>query len=179
MSKIDQLLTTFQKVINEPWPTGLSGQEKVWFLIFDPLDLRKLFYKLGEFEIATKEAGRQWHLVSLNTYFTDWLAAHDYKESFFEEPEYIADALQEEFKDYIKTKLLEELDNINNENSLLVLQDVSSVFGFIKLSDIVNIISNKVQGRLMVLFPGEFSNNQYRLMDARDGWDYLARPIMI
>jgi len=56
---------------------------------------------------------------------------------------------------------------------------VSAIFGFIRLSEIVNSISNKVQGRLLVLFPGEFTNNQYRLMDARDGWDYLARPIMI
>ena len=179
MSKIDELLNKFQQIIKEPWPTGLSGQEKVWFLIFDPLDLRKMEFKLGEFEIATKNANKEWHLVSLNTKFSKWLSIHDYKDSFFEDPDYLSDALEDDFKNFLVDSMIEDLVEKNNENTLLVLKDVSAIFGFIKLSAIVNAISNKVQGRLMVLFPGEFTNNQYRLMDARDGWDYLARPIMI
>lgn len=179
MSKIDQLLSKYQNIIKEPWPTGLSGQEKVWFLIFDPIDLRKVHFKLDEFEIATKNAKREWLLLSLQTKFTDWLSQHDYKESFFEDPEYLSDALQDDFKEYLENSINEELNQAINENTLVVLKDVSAIFGFIKLSELVNAISDKVNGRLMVLFPGEFINNQYRLMDARDGWDYLARPIMI
>lgn len=179
MSKIDELLQMFERIIKEPWPKGLSGQEKVWFLIFDPLDLRKMEFKLGEFEIATKNAKRDWHLISLKTKFSNWLSKNDYKEAFFEDPGYLADALQDDFKSYLEHSIITELDKKNNENTLVVLKDVSAIFGFIRLSKIVNAISKKVQGRLMVLFPGEFTNNQYRLMDARDGWDYLARPIMI
>ena len=178
MSKVNQLLAKFESIINEPWPTGLSGQEKVWFLIFDPIELKKVHFKLGEFEMATRNANRKWLLISLNDYFTNWLSNHDYKEAFFEEPEYISDALQSEFREYIINKINKELTD-NSENTLLVLKDASAIFGFIKLSEVVQDVSNKIKGRLMVLFPGEFSNNQYRLMDARDGWDYLARPIMI
>ena len=178
MSKVNQLLAKFESIINEPWPTGLSGQEKVWFLIFDPIDLKKVHFKLSEFEMATQNAHRDWLLISLNDYFTNWLSKHDYKEAFFEEPEYISDALQTEFRDYIIQEINKELTE-NSENTLLVLKDTSAIFGFIKLSEVVQDVSNKIKGRLMVLFPGEFSNNQYRLMDARDGWDYLARPIMI
>ena len=178
MSKINQLLAKFESIIKEPWPTGLSGQEKVWFLIFDPIDLRKVHFKLAEFEMATKNANRDWLLVSLNDYFTNWLSKKDYKESFFEEPEYISDPLQNEFREYIIIEINKRLVH-NSENTLVVLKDASAIFGFIKLSEIVQDISNKIKGRLMVLFPGEFTNNQYRLMDARDGWDYLARPIMI
>jgi hypothetical protein len=178
MSKINHLISKFGSIINEPWPTGLSGQEKVWFLIFDPIDLTKVHFKLGEFEMATKNANHDWLLISLNDYFTTWLSQHDYKESFFEEPEYISDALQDEFREYLILKINERLLQ-NTENTLVVLKDASAIFGFIKLSEIVQDISNKIKGRLMVLFPGEFTNNQYRLMDARDGWDYLARPIMI
>ena len=36
---------------------------------------------------------------------------------------------------------------------------------------------NNVQGRLLVLFPGEYENNNYRLLDARPGWNYQAVPI--
>lgn len=178
MSKINQLLAKFESIIKEPWPNGLSGQEKVWFLIFDPIDLRKVHFKLGEFEIASKNANHEWLLISLNDYFSNWLCQHRYKESFFEEPEYISDALQNEFREYVILEINKRLTQ-NSENTLLVLKDASAIFGFIKLSEIVNDISNKIKGRLMVLFPGEFTNNQYRLMDARDGWDYLARPIMI
>jgi hypothetical protein len=35
------------------------------------------------------------------------------------------------------------------------------------------------KGRLLIFFPGEFEQNHYRLLDARDGWDYLARPITL
>lgn len=179
MSKINQLLTEFKKIIKEPWPRGLSGQEKVWFLIFEPSDLRKMHFKLGEFEIVAKNANRKWHLVSLNNYFSEWLSNHDYKDAFFEEPEDISDALQEDFKEYILSRFELDLGKKTDENTLCVLKDVSAVFGFIKLSEIINAISKKIPGRLMVLFPGEYANNQYRLMDARDGWDYLARPILI
>jgi hypothetical protein len=178
MSKVNQLIEKFESIIKEPWSTGLSGQEKVWFLIFDPIELRKVYFKLGEFEMATKNANRDWLSISLNDSFTNWLSQHDYKESFFEEPQYISDALQEEFREYIILEINEKLEE-NSENTLLVLKDASAIFGFIKLSEIVQDLSNKIKGRLMVLFPGEFTNNQYRLMDARDGWDYLARPIMI
>jgi hypothetical protein len=128
--------------------------------------------------MATKNANRDWLSISLNDSFTNWLSQHDYKESFFEEPQYISDALQEEFREYIILEINEKLEE-NSENTLLVLKDASAIFGFIKLSEIVQDLSNKIKGRLMVLFPGEFTNNQCRLMDARDGWDYLARPIMI
>ena len=178
MSKVNQLLSKFENIIKEPWPTGLSGQEKVWFLIFDPADLKKVHFKLGEFEIATKNANREWLLISLNEYFTNWLANHDYKEEFFNEPEYISDALQEDFRHYIILEINKKLEQ-HSDNTLIVLKDASAIFGFIKLSEIVQDTANKIKGRLMVLFPGEFTNNQYRLMDARDGWDYLARPIMI
>ena len=38
-------------------------------------------------------------------------------------------------------------------------------------------ISREVRGRLLVFFPGEHERGNYRLLDARDGWNYLAVPI--
>jgi len=178
MSKVEQLIKKFESIINEPWQSGLSGAEKVWFLIFDPVDLKKVHFNLSEFEMTTKNADREWLMISMNEYFSTWLSQHDYKESYFEEPEYISDALQGDFKDFVMNDISAQLKS-NSENTLVVLKDASAIFGFVKLSEIVQDISKQIQGRLMVLFPGEFTNNQYRLMDARDGWDYLARPITI
>jgi hypothetical protein len=36
-----------------------------------------------------------------------------------------------------------------------------------------------VRGRLVGFFPGQYEQNNYRLLDARDGWNYLAVPISI
>jgi hypothetical protein len=179
MAKVDDLIKKFEKVIKEPWAKGLSGQEKVWFLVFDPTELRRVEFRLGDFEILTKNSGRSWHQVSLHKLFTSWMANNAYKEAYFEDPEYISDALQGDFKQYVLSELDEALTRRNEEDALIVLKDVSAIFGFLKLSEVINALSNKVKGRMMVLFPGEFSNNQYRLMDARDGWDYLARPITL
>ena len=34
-----------------------------------------------------------------------------------------------------------------------------------------------IRGRLLVFFPGVYEQNNYRLLDARDGWNYHAVPI--
>ena len=38
-------------------------------------------------------------------------------------------------------------------------------------------MEDAVRGRLLVLFPGEYRQNIYRFMDARDGLNYMAVPI--
>jgi hypothetical protein len=38
-------------------------------------------------------------------------------------------------------------------------------------------VSPEIKGRLLVFFPGEHDGGSYRLLDARDGWNYLAIPI--
>jgi hypothetical protein len=45
---------------------------------------------------------------------------------------------------------------------------------------VVEGIKEAVQGRLLVFFPGEYypENHSYRLLDARDGWNYLAVPLL-
>ena len=40
-------------------------------------------------------------------------------------------------------------------------------------------VTDRVRGRLLVFFPGEREGSNYRLLDARDGWNYLAVPITI
>jgi len=41
----------------------------------------------------------------------------------------------------------------------------------------VDKLAPMVKGRLVVFFPGTFENNNYRLLDGYDGWNYLAVPI--
>ena len=37
----------------------------------------------------------------------------------------------------------------------------------------------QIRGRLVVFFPGHLERSNYRLLDARDGWNYMAVPITL
>ena len=45
------------------------------------------------------------------------------------------------------------------------------------MREVVDDIAPLVTGRLLIFFPGAYENNNYRLLDAYDGWNYLAVPI--
>src|SRR5947209_3342847 len=59
----------------------------------------------------------------------------------------------------------------------LAVYDGASLFGFLKVSEILPLVEGDVRGRLLVFFPGTYEQNNYRLLDARDGWNYHAVPI--
>ena len=54
-----------------------------------------------------------------------------------------------------------------------------SLFGFTRLSQVLKLVEADVRGRLVVFFPGQYEQNNYRLLDARDGWNYMAVPITL
>ena len=85
-SKIDQLLSAFELVVNEPWSSSLSGQERIWFLVYDPAEQRKVDLRLGDFETATIKAGKQWVNISLKNCFPTWMANLEYGEQYFKNP---------------------------------------------------------------------------------------------
>jgi len=175
---IDDLIHAYEKAVNGKWDQTLSGQERIWFLVYAPDMQRKVDFRLGDFENATKKAGKKWVKVSVKGCFPEWMAAHDYREEYFQEPELLVDQLEFDFKSFaIKYALNKINDQYIDNDSVIAFTDVSSLFGFTRLSDVLNHIAGQVKGRLLVFFPGEFTKNQYRLLDARDGWSYLARPI--
>ena len=177
-TRIEALIDAYTKVVKEPWSSALSGQERIWFLVYDPAEQRKIDLHLGDFETAALRAGKKWKSVSLKSCFPSWMANHEYRDDYFIHPEYIVDQLEAEFIPYairfLKTALAEVQ---SDDQTLIALKDVSSLFGFARLSEILKSCDKDFKGRLLIFFPGEFEQNQYRLLDARDGWDYLARPI--
>ena len=179
-TRIDLLVEAYEKVVNEPWSSALSGQERIWFLVYDPAEQRTVDLHLGDFETAAIKAGKKWKAISLKQCFPSWMANHEYREDYFRDPEYIVDQLEAEFIPYATQFLKNELKKIEQtEDTLIALKDVSALFGFARLSEILKSCDRDYSGRLLIFFPGEFEHNHYRLLDARDGWDYLARPIRI
>nr|WP_269438699.1 BREX protein BrxB domain-containing protein [Halomonas sp. IOP_31] len=82
------------------------------------------------------------------------------------------------YLDYIVNEFERFLDSRNiGENAVVAIQGVGSLFGFLKVKDVVDKLAPQVPGRLLVFFPGSYENNNYRLLDGYDGWNYLAMAI--
>ena len=82
------------------------------------------------------------------------------------------------YLDYITQEFEQHIENNKvNSNAVVALKGVGSLFGLLKIKDVVDTLSPLVQGRLLVLFPGSYENNNYRLLDGYDGWNYLAVPL--
>jgi hypothetical protein len=179
-TRIELLIAAFDKVVKEPWSNTLAGQERIWFLVYDPADQRKVDLHLSEFETATIKADKKWQSISMKLCFPKWMANHDYRDDYFQKPEFIVDQLEAEFIPFAIQYLKDELNKIQqDQNTLIAIKDVSALFGFARLSEILKSCDKEIKGRLLIFFPGEFEHNHYRLLDARDGWDYLARPITL
>jgi len=177
VSRVDRLLKRYQRFVELPWDQQLAGPQRVWFVIYDKTDERRIRARIGEFELATKGAGHGWQLVDLTDSFPHWMAGQEYRESYFRSPEDL-DILLSDFRDQIIQNLEAVLTNDGSTtNSIVAVMGIASLFGFLKVSEVINTVANNIRGRLLVFFPGEYENNNYRLLDARDGWNYLSVPI--
>jgi hypothetical protein len=135
---------------------------------------------LEEFEISTKRAQHGWVTVDLTDIFATWLSNHEYRDGYFESPEHleIESAVLDEFKESVVAQVREALTSPRVDDSTAVaIHGVASLFGFMKISELVSKVELAIRGRLLVLFPGEYEGNTFRFLDARDGWSYLAVPI--
>ena len=61
--------------------------------------------------------------------------------------------------------------------AIVAIAGVGALFGVSSVSKVVEQAAPAIQGRLVVFFPGEVEDNNYRLLDARDGWNYMAHAI--
>ena len=86
--------------------------------------------------------------------------------------------LQSEFRDYAVERLARVLDAADDD-TVVALVGTASLYGFLRVSDLIHSVESRIRGRLAVFFPGTKNDNNYRLLDSRDGWSYLAQPITL
>ena len=180
MGRIEELAKRFENHISAPWQQGLAGDQKAIFVVYPKEDERRLRAKMGLFELGAKTSNHEWKLVDFTTSFARWMTGQEYKETYFEEPENLSLQLRGTFKDACAEELRQQLlaDDVD-DNTVVAVCGVASLFGFAKVSLILKEVVQSIRGRLVMFFPGEFDNNNYRLLDARDGWNYLAVPITL
>jgi BREX protein BrxB len=182
VTRLDLLRKNYVRICGMPWDTNVAGPQRVWIAVYDKEDERKLRLRLRLFEEATHQAGRRWHAVDLTDAFADWICGPEtaaYAESYFESPDLMDDAVLADFKQAAVMRVDSALAQLQDaENTVLAIHGVGGLFGFLRVSELLPQVDGRVRGRLLVFFPGTYERDNYRLFDARDGWNYHASPII-
>jgi hypothetical protein len=178
-----KLATVYRQHLSVPWQPGLAAIQRVIFAVYDKADELRLRATVGEFELATRQAGKQWLLLDVTNAFPEWMAMQEYRDAYFESPEDLAGYQTGELTGFVADLIGRLNRRINSEagpDTVVALLGVGTLFGLARVSSVVEGIKESVQGRLLVFFPGEYhpENHTYRLLDARDGWNYLAVPLL-
>ncbi len=178
MNQIEKLAENYARHVGAPWPATLAGAQRVMMVVYAKERERALRAHLGKFEQATREAGHGWTRVDATRWFAEWMASHDYRDAYFETPELLDGVLRSEFRAFAIDRLTEALESAGSED-VVALIGAGSLYGFTRVSNLVRSVEQRISGRLAVFFPGAMTDNNYRLLDARDGGSYLAQPIIL
>ena len=182
-SKVAKLVSAYREHLTVPWQAGLAAIQRVIFAVYDKADELRLRANVGEFELATQQAGKHWLLLDVTNAFPEWMATQEYRDAYFESPEDLAGYQAGELTEFVadlSAKLKVRINAEAGPDTVVAMLGVGTLFGLARVSSVVESIKEAVEGRLLVFFPGEHhpENHTYRLLDARDGWNYLAVPLL-
>ena len=177
MSKVKRLVESYARHIAVPWRDDTAPAQRVIFCVYAEYDELRLRARLDEFEIVTRRATHDWARFDLTDSFPDWMARQRYAKSYFRDPSKLStllgkyeDDIAERFRGFCE-------DRAVGAGDVVALSGVGCLFGLLKVKSVVDRLAPMVPGRLLVFFPGSYEDNNYRLLDAYDGWGYLAVPI--
>lgn len=180
MGRIEELASRYRGHIGAPWQRNLAGDQKAIFVVYPKTDERRLRARLALFEMATTSTGHRWQALDLTDTFARWMAETDYRDIYFDEPETLVMKLRSDFMPYAARRIREALTaEAVDDNTVVAVRGVAALFGLTHVSLVLREVVKDIRGRLVVFFPGEYEENNYRLLDARDGWNYLAVPITL
>jgi hypothetical protein len=179
MNAIGRLAKAYERYISLPWQIDAAAAKRVVFCVYDPDDERTLRAMMGEFELTTKESKHGWCLFDITDTFPKWLSGDEYAASYFEDPDNLHDSfLKKSYMEFIKDNLAAILQEKSiGENDVVAIMGVGSLFGFLMVREVAEELSKLFSGKLVVFFPGTHLKDNYRLLDAYDGPNYLAVPI--
>ena len=178
MSRVSDMVNAYAGEVSLPWRAGLSGGERVWMLLYPPDMERSMRAALGRLELVTGQRGHGWALLDITDDLGRWLASHRHAEAFFEEPSDLTPAIIDNFEAELVRNVRGQLAAAPAD-TVVALVGIASIFPFLRASSVIKAIDGEVAGRLLVLFPGlhDPETHSFRLLDARDGFNYRARVI--
>lgn len=175
MTSFEQLVAAYRRHLQLPWATNLSDAERTWVLWYDPSLERRVTGHFIEFEQAARQAGYGWGQVDLAAVIAGWLATNRHAERLMRRPNEVV-TLSSELLATV-TRAIESKAAEIGDRDILALTGAGALFGFASVASLIEVVASKVKGRLLVAFPGRYETGRYRLLDARDSWNYHATPI--
>jgi hypothetical protein len=177
MSRLDGLIRSYRSHVSVPWQSGAAPAQRVIICVYQPEDELRFRARITELEIATREAGHEWCAFDLTESFSRWLSVQRYARRYFQDPCYLP-AYLPKYLDHIAEAFGAFLEDAGaGPGHVAAVYGVGTLFGILKVREVIDRLAPLVAGRLLVLFPGSYESNNYRLLDGYDGWNYLAVPI--
>jgi hypothetical protein len=171
----DELLRHFERQVALPWRDDLAPEYRVWILHYESALERRIRGRLAEFEQIARRHGKGWCVLDLARLVGPWFGSHSLFEGLVEQPDELPGLLPE-FAAHVSDTVREKLAALE-PGDLLALSGAGALFGLTRVSWLIEAVAPAIRGRLLVLFPGRYERGTYRLLDARDGWNYRATPI--
>lgn len=178
MSRVSDLVDAYNAELSLAWKDNVSGGERVWMLVYPPDLERQIRHVLPSMELATTQAGRGWVVIDVTDDFGRWLSSHRHAEAFYDEPSELTQSILDQFETTLVNRIREALQTAPSK-AVVALVGIGSIFPFLRASSVIKSVDSAVTGRLLVLFPGlhDPETHSFRLLDARDGFNYRARVI--
>ena len=175
MSRLDTLLARFIAHLELPWQPSAP---RVWIVVYDRTDERRLRARLDAFEAAVTSRGLTWAAVDATPLVPEWLGGHEYADAYFEAPD-LLDAEVGDVQEVAESRVLDALQAgaAAGRQSVVALVGAGGLYGFADVPALIRAVEQEVTGRLVVFFPGSVEKGRYRLLDGHDGWDYRALAI--
>ncbi|NGM24334.1 DUF1788 domain-containing protein [Roseomonas stagni] len=175
MSTVEELLDAFRQRLDVPWRPDEAAPGRVWLLWYDKAHERRVRGRLGEFRLAAEHAGKGWREIDLAPEFGAWVAGQKWFERACRAPNSLGTVLPK-LEAHLVAVVRAGLAAAG-PNDIVALTGAASLFGLVRTSTLIASVADAIPGRLLVTFPGTHQGGIYRLLDARDGWNYLAVPI--
>src|SRR6266550_4526694 len=174
MSRLDQLLASYRRHVAMPLRPGLPLSQRVWFLVYSPEDERRMINRIGEFELATRDAGLDWKQLDLTHAFAEWMDSYDRdeREQCLADPALVEDYATPGFRDFCGGRVQQAsgaAPREQAERTVLALTGLMELYDFVHVSAVIDALDDTFRGILLVFFPGERECNTYRFLGARTG----------
>ncbi len=178
MSRVSDLVDAYKAELPLAWKDNISGGERIWMLVYPPDLERQMRHALPSIELATTQAGRVWAVFDVTDDFGRWLSTHRHADAFYEDPSDLTQSILDQFEATLVARIRQALQTAP-ENTVVALVGIGSIFPFLRASSVIKSVDSAITGRLLVLFPGlhDQETHSFRLLDARDGFNYRARVI--
>jgi hypothetical protein len=175
LSTVEDLLDDFKKRLAVPWRVDEPPAGRVWILWYDKTHERRVRGRLREFQLVAEQDGKGWREFDIAPRFGEWVAHQPWFGPLAKRPGALATVLPQ-FEERLVNRVKAELTSCG-QNDIMVLTGVASLFGLVRSSALIDKVVTGIRGRMLITFPGLHQNGIYRLLDARDGWNYVAVPI--